>query len=218
MTTFHTKKEKCPCCGVMVEITVLTSTNTFGGQTTDFRTMSVGFDPLRFMVNMCQQCGYASMRSFSEVTVSDELRAMVRDELTPYVAEAREDVSMQYAFCARIAEWEAASLPVIASYYMRAAWCCDAYNLRQHEASYRLEAADYFQRSLEVEDFDDKPQVLLNTMYLIGEMYRRANELTLAEEWFNSVIQTSHAVDFPQGQIIADLARQQRDNPKDRIR
>lgn len=216
MTTFITTMEPCPCCGAQVSIKLLTSTNTFGGQTTDFRSMAAGADPLQFMVNMCSECGFVALGSFENIDLSDRLCRRIRQELTPYVVTAKTDVAMQYAFCAKIAEWRGDSASVIASYYLRAAWCCDAYDMRDHEYEYRMLAADYFQQALQ--DLDDKPMPTLNTMYLIGEMYRRVDDVELAGIWFNAVIEAAAESDIPQAQDILELALQQRDHPRDRIR
>lgn len=216
MTSFLTTMEPCPCCGIQVSIKLLTSTNTFGGQTTDFRSMAAGADPLQFMVNMCPECGFASMGDFKEPTIAEGVCRQIQQDLTPLAMVAKDDISMQYAFCAKIAEWRGDSASVIAGYYLRAAWCCDAYNLRDHENEYRLLAADYFQQALQ--ELDDKPMPTLNTMYLIGEMYRRVDDVELAGIWFNAVIEAAAEINIPQAQVILELAVQQRDYPRDRIR
>lgn len=216
MTSFMTTMEPCPCCGIQVSIKLLTSTNTFGGQTTDFRTMAAGADPLQFMVNMCPECGFATMGRFENVAVSADLCRFIQAEITPLVSRAKDDVSMQYAICGRIAEWKGDAPFTIASYFLRAAWCCDAYHLLEYEREYRLLAAEYFQDALN--ELADNVLPTLNTMYLIGEMYRRAEDPELAEVWFNTVIEAAAETDLPEASGIMRLATQQRDNPRERLR
>jgi uncharacterized protein len=214
MTTFQEVKKKCPACGNSVPITLLTSMNTFGGKTTDLRSMSAGFDPLQFMVNMCKVCGFAEMGAFEDAEVSAELREFIAEELTPLVEEAATDVAMQYAFCAKIAEFEGADANVISNYYLRAAWCCDAYDLRTHEVAYRLRTVEYMRKVLTSEDMQANPSARLNLLYLIGEMYRRANDPVTAAEWFNAAIHEAETSSNKSHPVI-DLARQQRDDPQE---
>jgi hypothetical protein len=49
--------------------------------------------------------------------------------------------------------------------------------------------------------------------YLVGELWRRVGDMTLAEEWFNQV--PSEVTEQATQQWVLDAARQQRDCPRE---
>lgn len=211
MTTFQEVPVSCQCCNHPYKATVLTSTNTFGGRTTDFHTRAAGFDPLYFVVSSCTQCGYTD---YSETiikgeAVPDDIRAHINAELRPIAQAGKVSKPEQYAFMARIFEWKGKPALEIADSYLKAAWLA-ADGGGGDEKAYRQKAIAWYQKVLDTPDDRINPLVL---MYLVGELSRRIGDTATATRWFDEVIQ--QAGNEPADSGIADLARQQRDNPKD---
>jgi hypothetical protein len=100
----------------------------------------------------------------------------------------------------------------IADLLLRAAWCCVDEGDTEAERYFRRKAAWMLERALD--SFDgvatDERAVLT---YLVGELWRRVGDLTLAAAWFNRV--PPEVTDEPTQQWILDAARQQRDCPRE---
>lgn len=91
MTFFTTKEINCPLCNNKVTICNILSTNSFGGQDTDFRRHPAGVDPLHLAIAMCKTCGYSDYGNFfGERQLSDELKQRIREALIPFVRDRRD--------------------------------------------------------------------------------------------------------------------------------
>ncbi len=215
MTTFMELEVECPCCGAKFDTHILTSTNTFGGQTTDFHQRAVGFEPLAFMISTCPDCGYTTTgeNQRKNAPVGAALRERVNAELKPLVQEGVPDTPKQYEFAALIAEWRGDNDERIGDLYLRAAWCAAEFGPRSAENRYRLAAIDRFERTLDFETLPDDRRLTLS--YLIGELYRRIDDVDAAREWFDRVIAEAEASEDKSIQRIANVALQQRDQPRD---
>jgi uncharacterized protein (DUF2225 family) len=213
MTTFNHTEVTCPCCGKKFETTILISTNTFGGQTTDFQSRAVGFSPLPLIINTCPQCGFSGgISDFEDSKLLPEpLKAKIRAELTPLIQVQPPDCGTKYEFAAHIAEWEDAGPFTIADLYLKAAWCANDNSQHEPEMKYRHLAIEYFQKWLDHTDLADPQR--LTIIYLIGELYRRVGDESLARKWFDRAIDEAGA-DF-KNQRIAEIAKQQRDDPQE---
>jgi len=215
MTSFDKTDVNCPVCDTRFEIPILTSTNTFGGQTTDFHARAAGADPLQFMIGTCPTCGYSdfSGKLMEPIEVSDIVKEKVREELTPLINGKKPDPATSFEFAAKIAHWQHQPSINIGLLYLQAAWCCQEYGNNPNEATYRLTAIDVFKKALSEDKLTTERR--LNTIYLIGELYRRVNNLEKAAEWFNQAIQECNKTDEPHAAKIKKIAIQQRDNPKE---
>lgn len=212
MTTFHDAEATCPICENDVTIRMLTSTNTFGGRDTDFRSHPVGFDPLYIVVSECPSCGYSDYaQGFTKPReLSDDVKEQIREAIDPPPAEERRRTSRVYATGAEIAKIRGANATEIADWYLKAAWCSEDEGDRDAEINYRRLAIEYFQRGLQDETIEG--QAVPNITYLIGELYRRVGDEESAHEWFNTIIN----MEDPDGQFarLQEVARQQRDDPQ----
>lgn len=215
MTTFRTIESPCPVCDHPVTIHQITSTNTFGGQDTDFRSHAVGFDPVHIMIASCTNCGYSDINNhfYKPRTLSDEIKQRIHDTLTPLAEdEVRPDIAYRHA--AQIAIWRGAPNEEIASLYLRAAWCAADNDNTEDEIASRKVAVAYFERALENDEIIglQRPSIT----YLIGELHRRIGETELASEWFEKVL----AMDDLDERLawLKPAAQQQRDDPKERFR
>ncbi len=215
MTTFMELEVECPCCGAKFDTHILTSTNTFGGQTTDFHQRAVGFEPLAFMISTCPDCGYttAGAHPRQPQAVSEALREQVGAELTPLLRDGVPDTPRQYEFAAMIAGWRGDDDERVGDLYLRAAWCAAEFGPRSAEGRYRQAAIEHFERALDFEALPDDRRLTLS--YLVGELYRRIDNADSAQAWFDLVINEASAADDPAIQRIANVARQQRDQPRD---
>jgi uncharacterized protein (DUF2225 family) len=195
----------------MVAIRLLTSTNTMGQRTTDLYMYAGGWQPMMHIISTCTNCGYSDYGSslWEGVTVSDEICQRVHAELKPEVAayEGKVPASVSYAYGARIAEWQGADHDTLGDWWLKAAWAAGHFEKDEAntERQYRLNAIHHMKAVVERED-------ALNPMlaYLIGELYRRIDDTEQATVWFNRAIEADDG-------DIAKLARDQRDNPRDKI-
>ncbi|MEO0564174.1 MAG: DUF2225 domain-containing protein [Chloroflexota bacterium] len=213
MTTFHNTTASCPLCSSDVEVSHLMSTNTFGGQDTDFRSHAGGFDPLYIVINQCETCGYSDFSSYFDDPrpMDAALKDRIREAITPSTSKK---ASEKYATAAKIAEIRTAPADEIANLYLRAAWCCADEGDQPGEMNHRKQALLRFETALNknIVDADQRPAIT----YLVGELYRRTGDDTLAHEWFNRVI--AMCDDNPNSPAqFCEIARRQRDTPQDRF-
>lgn len=212
MTRFFTQDTHCPICNAAIAVRHLMSTNTFGGQDTDFRSHAVGFDPLHIVMNQCASCGYSDFSPYFDKPreMSDVLKQRIRKEI--HAVDDPSD-SHRYATAAQIAEIRGAALEEIANLYLNAAWCCQDENDTQGEKSFRKLAISNFISALDSEEIKDSKRVSI--IYLVGELYRRIGDSENAQNWFNRVIamddDSEHVAQYRK------IAEQQRDNPKEQF-
>lgn len=211
MTTMHPIELVCPVCNTELEGRIIRSTNTFGGQTTDFHTMAVGFDVLDFVITTCHKCGFTDYSSDfgKKYTITDDLRNFIENELTPHTG-ARLQTSLKYKFAALLSEFTDADVMITANNYLRAAWFATD---KTDEISYRLAAIEFFKKGLESGQLPESEAITIT--YLIGELYRRIDEKELATTWFNRAIREGERRGDEESLRIVEIATQQRDDPKD---
>lgn len=204
----------CPCCEVTFPSPMLMSTNTFGGQSTDFHSRAVGDDPLWYVLGTCPTCGFTDYTNKLErgVRLTEATKAKIWDEIAPQMQNHRPDVATQFVMAAQIAIWEHQDASVIGNHFLRAAWCSRD---QAQEVEYRRLACRYFEQALAEERLSDK--VWLNYTYLVGELYRRMGERQMARVWFDKAIAFAESVDDPYADQLAALARDQRDHPREKI-
>lgn len=208
MTTMRPQVFECPNCGSRFQAEVLTSTNNFGGQRTDFKQVASGMDPLPAMIHSCQRCGFTGNRSEFRGTVQPEVAEKIKTDIFPHVLDERLDAHTRWEFAARIAEWRGQSVWSVADLYLHAAWCADGDQGKQ--SYYQRKAADYFEQAIE----EEKEQPL-QILYLIGELYRRAGDQAVAENWFDKTI--AAAGEDSGNKNIKELALRQKTNPTNMI-
>ena len=69
---------------------------------------------------------------------------------------------------------------------LRAAWCCVDEGDTEAERYFRRQSAWMFERALEAYDGVERDERAVLT-YLVGELWRRIGETSLAAEWFDLV-------------------------------
>ena len=216
MTTLKQIDLTCPICQTRFTSHAVLSTNSFGGKRTDFHERAAGAQPLPYLIHICARCGYAGgERDFSdEADVSPVVREHVWDELTPKLPEVGGTIpgSAKYEFAAKVAAWQGAEPRRIADLYLRAAWCCVDEGDVEAERFFRRHAAWQFEAALSSYDGAEREERAVLT-YLVGELWRRVGDLSLANEWFDRV--ESEVMDAAAQRWVLDAAWQQRSCPRD---
>lgn len=214
MTTLQQIELQCPICETRFRSQSVVSTNSFGGKRTDFHERAAGTQPLPYLIHTCNRCGFSGAdRDFTEdAEVSPVLKERVWNELAPAITCGTLTGSEKYEAAAKVAEWQGMEARHVADLLLRAAWCCVDEGDVEAERFFRRKAAWKFEEALE--SFDgvahDERAVLT---YLVGELWRRVGDMTLAAAWFNRVV--SEIVDAQTQQWVIDAARQQRDCPRE---
>jgi len=214
MTTLQQIELQCPICETRFRSQTVVSTNSFGGKRTDFHERAAGTQPLPYLIHTCSRCGYSGAdRDFTDgADVSPILKERVWSELAPAINNGTRTGSEKYEAAAKVAEWQGAEPRHVADLLLRAAWCCVDEGDTEAERFFRRKAAWKFEESLSA--FDGVPRderAVIN--YLVGELWRRVGDTTLAETWFDRV--RSEIVDSEAQRWIVEAADQQRDAPRE---
>lgn len=213
MTTFHVIQHDCPCCGEETDVSILTSTNTFGGQLSDFHTMAAGWPPLPLQMSTCETCGFSGYANdFTKPTLDEALKQRIRYEITPMIGQQALGAGRRYELYALIREMAGDDEWQMANHYMRATWA--AFDERtSNQSTYREFALQFFLKAYDkgLIPNGDLPAIT----YLIGELYRRLDDTDHAAEWFNKV--EEKAKSDPAWEKMAAIAVRQRDNPQERL-
>jgi uncharacterized protein len=228
MTTLQRIELQCPVCDTRFVSQSVVATNAFGGKRTDFHERAAGTQPLPYLIHMCNRCGYSgSERDFSEeVEPSAVVKEHVWAELAPTVACATVQSagsspssealhvtgSAKYEAAAKVAEWQSMEPRYVADFYLRAAWCCVDEGDTEAERFFRRKAAWMFERALASFDGVSREERAVIT-YLIGELWRRIGDATLAARWFAGV--PDEIVDERAQQWVIEAARQQDQSPRE---
>ncbi len=213
MTTFYTEETNCPVCDSKVKVRHLQSTNTFG-RDTDFRTHTVGADPLHLVISICQTCGYSDYGHYFDNPrqLSNELKQRVRETLSSPQEDQR-NAKQAYANAALIATWRGAPANEIADLHLRAAWCCADQGDGDGEITHRKAAIEQFEQALENGEIEDQDRPVIT--YLIGELYRRVGDVDSARILFDKVLSWANLSD--KLAWLPQIAEQQRNNPQSRF-
>lgn len=206
----------CPSCGNEFISEAMDWYELPGRKHTDFHLQATGLQPLPYDVHLCVRCGFAGNEmAFKEPQdVSYSVRRHLWDEITPRISMTEPAASDKYDCAAKVASWDGADARTLADLWLRAAWCCVDEGDVEAERYYRRLAASHFAESLE--SYDGVPREDRAAIaYLVGELWRRIGDQARATEWFDRV---AIEVDEPcEQRWIVELARQQRDEPREWI-
>ena len=214
MTTLDLIELACPICTSAFRSQTVVTTNAFGGKRTDFHERAAGMQPLPYFVHLCTTCGFAGVeRDFrEEIHLAEDVRERVLFELAPVLARELATGSLKYEHAARIAEWQGAEPRYLADLFLRAAWCCVDENDTEAERYFRRHAAWRFTEALAAYDGVPTEERAVLT-YLVGELWRRVGDETLARVWFDRV---PLEITEPDAQAwVLEMAKQQREVPKE---
>ena len=165
-------------------------------------------DGLPALIHSCQRCGFTGNRSEFNGEVKPEVAEKIKAKIFPHVRDERLAAHTRWEFAAHIAEWRGQSAWAIADLYLHAAWCAGGEPIK--ESYYQRKAADYFEQALE-----GQAEQRLEILYLIGELYRRAGDQAVAENWLDKAI--AAAGEDHRDQRVKELAIRQKTSPTDMI-
>ena len=127
-TTMREEEVTCPVCDVAFKAYRISSTNSFGGQDTDFCVHARGTPPGPYTVWTCPKCYYSNFAGSFEAGVSEESKEKILAELTP-PWPIKEDMSqkdipgwVKFDLLATVARWEGANEANVAGVYLQASW------------------------------------------------------------------------------------------------
>lgn len=214
MTTLNLIDLSCPICTSTFRSQTVVSTNGYGGKRTDFHERAAGMQPLPYFVHLCTTCGFAGVeRDFcGELELPRDVRERVLFELAPATQRETPTGSLKYEHAAKVAEWQGAEPRYLADLYLRAAWCCVDEGDTEAERFFRRHAAWRFTEALAA--FDGVPgdeRAVLT--YLVGELWRRVGDDSLANLWFLRV--PLEVTDTDEQAWVLEMAEQQRAMPKE---
>lgn len=185
MTTYASKQETCSNCGVSVECTILTSTNTFGSPDLDLRPAEMQRSTMRSWLQECPECGYVNGNLSS---ANEDAKQIIESE--PY--QAVENNSQLPEIARRFAKYamlQHAAPEAAGAALIRAAWACDDVRNTGQAKLYRNEAADIL---LTLQPFaDDEANTTIATVLV--DVLRRAERFEEAKTLANS-LQSFNAV------------------------
>ena len=217
MTTLRPIDLRCPICTNVFTSRAVESTDSLGGEATDFRPRSVGIQPLPYLVHRCERCGYAGTEDqFSEeAQLSSRLEGRVWDELAPRLGLGSPTGSEKYEFAAKVATWRSECPRRVADLWLRAAWCATDEDDVEAERYFRRHAVRAYEEALASYDGVDREDRAIVT-YLVGELWRRIGDERRAGDWFDKV--PGEITGPVKDQWILKAARQQQENPQEWFR
>ena len=196
-TSLVKKTFMCLNCGHEYQDNAAASTNTYGGQDSEFRLYAVGTQPVAYFIHTCPNCGFPHESSLfrpataqKEIKIDDKEKLKISNCLSAFCENNKVTPDsftscQKYEVLAEIHLLRGKPSLVIAEAYINAAWMADDHAHQEKIVIYRLKAVDYLNQALAKKEIKaDKVPIFT---YLIGELYRRAGKFDQALESFSRV-------------------------------
>lgn len=209
----YDKNLTCPVCGRNFTVKAIkTSSYRMKDKDSDFFIRYDIINPYFYDVWLCNNCGYAAMKADFEKIRNFQID-LIKENITPKW-KGRE-YNVPYNVDAAIERYK---LSLLNYYYsdskaskkamncLKLAWMCRLTEDLQAEKDYLKEALKGFNDAFFNEDFPIYGMDRYATMYLIGELNRRTDNLDEAMIWFSKVITTPSI-----NKRLKELARDQKD-------
>lgn len=209
----YDKNLTCPVCGRNFTVKAIkTSSYRMKDKDSDFFIRYDIINPYFYDVWLCNNCGYAAMKADFEKIRNFQID-LIKENITPKW-KGRE-YNVPYNVDAAIERYK---LSLLNYYYsdskaskkamncLKLAWMCRLTEDLQAEKGYLKEALKGFNDAFFNEDFPIYGMDRYATMYLIGELNRRTDNLDEAMIWFSKVITTPSI-----NKRLKELARDQKD-------
>lgn len=209
----YDKNLTCPVCGRNFTVKAIkTSSYRMKDKDSDFFIRYDIINPYFYDVWLCNNCGYAAMKADFEKIRNFQID-LIKENITPKW-KGRE-YNIPYNVDAAIERYK---LSLLNYYYsdskaskkamncLKLAWMCRLTEDLQAEKDYLKEALKGFNDAFFNEDFPIYGMDRYATMYLIGELNRRTDNLDEAMIWFSKVITTPSI-----NKRLKELARDQKD-------
>jgi hypothetical protein len=151
MTTIYEDILACGVCGLKSIHEMLGSFSTAGAQDLDLRESSLGYDPIRFMIQHCPFCGYCS-RDLSEG--DEELRDIVEGaEYTEQIEDADFPERANWYLCSALIQEKTGKIAEAVWDSIHAAWSCDDAGKEEQAEACRVRASELINQLGEEESF-----------------------------------------------------------------
>lgn len=196
-TSLTKKTFVCPVHGHEYQDFSLGSTNTLGGQDSEFRTYAVGKQPLAYFIHTSPNCGAPDAGSLfppggskSNLPLTPQEKNQITNCVDLFCKTNKADpktftASQKYALLANIFIVRGLPSLKIAETYIFAAWAADDEQNDKSSKTYRLLAIDFMIKALDEKEVE--PEKIPRITYLIGEFNRRIGRFAQALEWFARV-------------------------------
>lgn len=209
----YDKKLTCPVCGRIFTVKAIkTSSYRMKNKDTDFFIRYDLINPYFYDVWLCNNCGYAAMKADFEKIRNFQID-LVKENITPkwkgreYKAPYNVDAAIErYKLSLLNYYYSDVKASKKAMNCLKLAWMCRLIEDLQTEKDYLKEALKGFNDAYFNEDFPIYGMDRYTTMYLIGELNRRTDNLDEAMIWFSKVITTPSI-----NKRLKELARDQKD-------
>jgi uncharacterized protein (DUF2225 family) len=219
MTEMEPVELTCPNCSTVFSSEVLMSTNTYGGQQTDFREIAAGYQPLQFLIHGCPGCGFSG---FDDDFESDEgrpphssfpkeLSKLINERLRPLTPDERTPPWRRFEHAAQISIWMDKPSEETARLFLMAAHACADAEASKEEADNRAQAIEFLRKALDKGEI--QAELIPRVTYLVGELYRRIDLIDEAKKWLEraEMLAATHS-DL---EWLVELAKQQRTDPQE---
>lgn len=209
----YDKKLTCPICGRIFTVKAIkTSSYRMKDKDTDFFIRYDIINPYFYDVWLCNNCGYAAMKADFEKIRNFQIDLVKKNIIPKWKGR---EYKIPYNVDAAIERYK---LSLLNYYYsdakaskkamncLKLAWMCRLTEDLQAEKDYLKEALKGFNDAYFNEDFPIYGMDRYTTMYLIGELNRRTDNVDEAMIWFSKVITTPSI-----NKRLKELARDQKD-------
>lgn len=218
LNSIYDKKITCPVCGGEFTSKVVKSSSIrIESKDSDFFIRYLGANPYFFDVWVCEDCGYAAMKSdfpniksFEKDIIKNEISSKWKPRSFEEINDPNEAID-KYKLALITAVTLKKKNSTIAFLLLKIAWM---YRILENEANEQVflkEAVECFVAAYSKEDFPIYGLTRDSLTYLIGDIYRRVNRDEDALTWYSRSITTIGAA-----QRIKELARNGRDLIKEK--
>lgn len=184
----------CPIDGKEFVINVTMSYTTFGTYK-DFQKHGAIGDLYESYVNSCPQCHYSGYQKDIDTTFSEATKQDILKILEPYKNVKMNDVieneiAIQIHHYFKRGNDDIAWLYLVASYFLR-----NDTSMVEKRKELQRNSAEYLIKAIDNKEYKDK-STYASMQYLVGELYRRTGDFTLAVKYYDLALADKHQKDW----------------------
>ncbi|MDF2557857.1 MAG: hypothetical protein K0R71_1685 [Bacillales bacterium] len=190
----------CPVCGSKVDVLLVkTSSLRIKGKDSDFYVEYEPVNPYFYDVWLCNICGYASMKSDFKEVKSYQIEKIKNEISTKWHfktygnAYSADEAIIRLKLALLNYDVAGAKESKKAMACLKIAWLYRSIQDEENETLYIKKALETFKEAYSVEDFPICGMDKFTTMYLIGELHRRAGNFDEALKQFSYVMTAQEA-------------------------
>ncbi|WP_445492345.1 DUF2225 domain-containing protein [Niallia sp. 03133] len=192
----YDKKCTCPLCNTSfttkkIRLRFIKMTNL----DTDFFPTYADHNPLLYYINVCPDCGFSFHEKTSSSLSLNEKMLLIEKVCSRWIPRSFgsirtvKDALITYKLAAYCALLRKERHIIIAGMYIRIAWLYRSQKKRKQEKRFMKLALKEYEASYMTGDFKGTKVTELQTMYLIGELFRRMGQINEATKYFSRVIE-----------------------------